>query len=792
MITRSLCTGFAAAALFAAGSNAQIDSFRPLSSYGVPNGIAEIVAASGDGNTLVYTNADGFIGLVDITDPQNPVGLPDIAVSGEPTSVAVIGRWAVATVWVSTPEEGAPPPNTNDPGQLVVIDISVPAAARVIGIVPVGFHPDSVKATLVGDRAVAVIAVENEPIIVENGLVTGDDLPGDPRDVSPPGLIQVVTLRFDRPATSPVVDVPLPQAVLQSAGLLFSDDPQPEFVDIKGTTAVVSLQENNGMAIVDIADPSNPVLRRVFSTGVVAGRRADLTSDEDTRFTETYPDDVDGQKHPISVDGGGRPVTPGVRMPDAIAFSPDGSIIYGADEGELDYTGGRGFSAWTPGGALVWDTGDELEAIAIGVSHYPEGRSDAKGVECEGVTTARFGARDYAFVLSERGSFCAIYDITRPSRPAFTQILPTGISPEGVVAIPSRDLVVTSDEGSGTLTFFVHQQGPYAPSVSKPTLFSIGTVQPWAAISGLTAGREGVLYGVPDNAMPTRIYRIQTGAPLARVVPFLPVRKGLTQANYDGEGIVDDRTIVAPTNAGWWLASEGDASSNPNLLVQVDRFGQVVREIQLPNSIDPAADASLSGAATSPAGGEKIRSNGFEGVAVSTDGRYLYAAIQREFNGEFPGAVKYTRIARYALRQLQGTGAPCNGMRCGGDWDFFYYPLDAAASGNWIGLSEIITIGDDQLLVIERDNAIGTSSVQKKLYAFSLRAMTPDQNGVPDATDTVVKAEAMDVLSAFFPYEKVEGLALTRSGHLWIGLDNDGGEVESRLIDTGRFSNPLN
>ena len=26
---------------------------------------------------------------------------------------------------------------------------------------------------------------------------------------------------------------------------------------------------------------------------------------------------------------------------------------------------------------------------------------------------------------------------------------------------------------------------------------------------------------------------------------------------------------------------------------------------------------------------------------------------------------------------------------------------------------------------------------------------------------------------------------------LWVGLDNDGGEVESRLIDLGRFRNPL-
>ena len=32
----------------------------------------------------------------------------------------------------------------------------------------------------------------------------------------------------------------------------------------------------------------------------------------------------------------------------------------------------------------------------------------------------------------------------------------------------------------------------------------------------------------------------------------------------------------------------------------------------------------------------------------------------------------------------------------------------------------------------------------------------------------------------FAPYEKVEGLAV--SGSLWVALDNDGGEFESRLV----------
>ena len=41
------------------------------------------------------------------------------------------------------------------------------------------------------------------------------------------------------------------------------------------------------------------------------------------------------------------------------------------------------------------------------------------------------------------------------------------------------------------------------------------------------------------------------------------------------------------------------------------------------------------------------------------------------------------------------------------------------------------------------------------------------------------------MLAEFFPYEKIESLAITRRGDLWVGLDNDGGTIESRLVNTG-------
>ncbi len=766
----------------------RIRGFRPVATFGVPDGIAEIVAATGDGRTVLYSNASGQkIGVVDISRKSRPQQVADIAVNGEPTSVAVCGNIAVAAVWVDLPSEGSPPPSFA-PGSLVVIDVQDPQNPSVLGSVDIGFHPDGVQLVERNGQLVAIVAIENQPVVVENGVVTDDEDPGNPNDISPAGLVQVVTLDLANPSNSTVADVLLPVADMTAAGLEYPADPQPEFVAVHENTAAVSLQENNGIAIIDFSSPSNPTLTRVFSTGVVANRAADLTEDDAIALVETYPADVDGVLHEISTDGGGNLVTPGMRCADSIAFHPDGTTIYTMDEGEMNYTGGRGVSAFGVDGAFVWDDAGQLERLAVAFSHYPEGRSENKGIEMEGGTVAAFGRQAFGFFLCERGSFCAIYDVTRADRPRFVQLLPTGISPEGVVAIPQRNLVVTADEVSGTLTIIEAIDEPYEPDEDQPVLFSLR--DSWAAISGLTAAPwGGMLFAVPDNAMPTQIYAIRTGDEYAPVRVLLDVTVDGEQARYDGEGIALDTSILGRGRfiRGFWLCSEGNGRSQPNLLVQTDFRGRVLREIQLPNSIDAGADPSLPGTAQGPAGGMRIRSNGFEGVCLSNDGRYVYAAIQRDFTNEFPTGDRYARIARYDLQQLRGPNPPVSGIRCGGDWEFFYVRLDSNDGDNWAGLSELTMLEDGDMLIIERDKGIGLGSQLKKVYRISIDGLTPDADGVPDASDTVTKTEVRDVLADFFPYEKIEGLAVDRRGDLWVGLDNDGGEVEPRLVNTGRL-----
>ncbi len=703
-----------------------IGSFKPIATFNVPGATsAEIVSATPDGKWLVYSDAIGHkFGLVSIADPASPQQVAAVSVAGDPTSVAVLpnGTHAVGCV---------------QPGRLLLIDL---ATFSVVGERAIGVGPDSVAVTTIDGQVVAVVAIENEGIAAK-------------------GYVEVIRLNLASFSTSPGATVEFADpAELTSAGLMAVDDPQPEFVSIFGTRVAVTLQENNGIAVIDIGDPAAPELEALFPAGVVEGRPADLADDDRISFSSTYPADVLAAVP-----------TAGTRLPDAIAWSMDGQTLFTADEGEEAYEGGRGWSARTARGAFLFDDGGDLEATAVARGHYPDGRSDAKGIEAEGVLVAEFGRREFMFVSSERGAFVAVYRLDRQNRPKFLQLLPTGQAPEGLLAIPSRNLFVTANEGDdedGTISIFKGVPGRWQPSPAQPTIESKGVAAPWGALSGLAASLSNpqVLFAVPDNALPSSIFQIHTGGPEARIHERVSITRLGIQALYDLEGIAVDTSIKRPRrNAGFWLASEGNARTTHNLLIQVDAQGRVLREVTLPADVD--------------APGGRIVSNGFEGVTVSTDGRYLLVSVQRPFVGDqLVGGRAYTRIARYDLELER--------------WDAFFYPLEI--SPGTIGLSEITVVGrsmsgGDIYAVIERDNRLAGRAILKRIYTFVIEDLEPVDIATPVTATTlpgatVAKTLLRDVLPLFTPYEKVEGLALAGGHDLWVVLDNDGGEFESRLV----------
>jgi hypothetical protein len=110
-----------------------------------------------------------------------------------------------------------------------------------------------------------------------------------------------------------------------------------------------------------------------------------------------------------------------------------GDIDGDGDFDELWMLGSRSFSIRTPDGALVYDSGDDMEQItaaslpehhnAAADDNRGDVRSDDRGPEPEHLAIGRVGLRTYAFITSEHIGGVYIYDITDPFNPRFQQYI---------------------------------------------------------------------------------------------------------------------------------------------------------------------------------------------------------------------------------------------------------------------------------------------------------------------------------------------------------------------------------
>ena len=201
-------------------------------------------------------------------------------------------------------------------------------------------------------------------------------------------------------------------------GLLFPEDPEPEFVAInEDNICVVTLQENNAIVLVDLTTAS---VIASFSAGNV----------------ESLPDIDTVEEDIITSDSS---LTQVPREPDGVIWiSPD--LFATADEGDLD-GGSRGWTIYNVDGEIVYTSGSFMELQTKTIGHYPEGRSENKGNEPENIAYGTFDSTPYAFVVSERSSVIFVYDVTDPAAPVYTQVLPAGAAPEGMEKQPLAKLV---------------------------------------------------------------------------------------------------------------------------------------------------------------------------------------------------------------------------------------------------------------------------------------------------------------------------------------------------------------
>ncbi|MEY2960586.1 MAG: hypothetical protein RLZ60_416, partial [Pseudomonadota bacterium] len=609
------------------------------------------------------------------------------------TSVTVVGN--TAYVAVNTSES-----YTNPSGKLVSLNL---ADGSITGECDLGGQPDSTAHTHAGDMV--TVAIENE---------RDEDL-GDGRvGQMPAGYMVTVGLSGDALACDSIVKIDV-------TGLsdIAPEDPEPEFVDVNSLGEIaVTMQENNSIVILN-ADGS---VQNEFSAGSVDLVNIDATDERGTLiFNESQP---------------GR-----LREPDGLQWIDDNHVMI-ANEGDMD-GGSRSVTVFHKDGTLVWESGNAFETPIIQAGHYPDKRSDAKGVEPEGMEVATFGDTTYAFILSERASTISVYDVTDATNPVFKQVLPSGISPEGAIAIPERGLLATANEvdlgadGAARAHVMIYelQDAPAA----YPQLTSEGADEliGWGAISGMVADEDGMIYAVNDSfyGYQPRIFTIDPSQTPARIIAATDVtRAGYPAQKMDMEGITLDG------EGGFWIASEGRTDRLvPHAIYHVKANGQIKEEIALPAEL-LAVEKRF----------------GFEGITLVGD--TLWMAVQREWADDDKGFVK---LVSYNTSTEE--------------WGAVRYPLDAVETG-WIGLSEIQAHGD-YVYLIERDNQIGENAAVKQVTRVALSEMVPAPLGgdLPVVTKEIVYDLIPDLASnGGYVVDKIEGMAIMQDGTTWMSTDNDG------------------
>ncbi|PRD43926.1 alkaline phosphatase [Phyllobacterium phragmitis] len=662
---------------------------------------SEIIAASEDGNTLVYSDSPyGGIGFVDITDPAQPKPGGSIKVDGEPTSVIVVGGKVLAGV--NTSQSKVKPS-----GRLDVIDL---ATRKVEASCDLGGQPDSVAVS--PDKAFLAVAIENE---------RDEDLNDGELPQLPAGDLKIFSLKDGQPDCASMKTV-----ALTGLAEIAPEDPEPEFVSFNGKNEIaVTLQENNHIAIVDAA--SGKLLSH-FSAGSVDLDGIDSKSDGALTFDRSLK---------------------GVRRePDAIKWLDDERLVT-ANEG--DYKGGsRGFTIFARDGKVLYESGPSLERRIVQIGHYPDKRSGKKGAEPEGLETATFGDAKYIFVAAERASVIGVYKDTG-GEPEFVQLLPSGIAPEGLVAVPGRDLLVTANEAdlvedggprSHVMVYRLEDGTPAYPQIVSATKKD-GSPLGWGALSGLVADPKepGKLFAVSDSFYSTAptIFTIDANAQPARITGALVVTRGGQPAQkIDLEGITTDG------KGGFWLANEGNAKKLiPHAILHVDEKGAIKQEIALPEDV--------------LAGQKRF---GLEGITLTGEGddATLWMAVQREWADDPKGTVK---LLAYKPKSKE--------------WTAVRYPLDKTEAG-WVGLSEI-TAHDGQLYIVERDNQIGDKAAIKRLYRVALEGLEPAKLGgeLPVVQKTLAHDFMPDLKSANgYVVDKLEGFAIDSNGKGYAVTDNDG------------------
>ncbi|MCK0191583.1 choice-of-anchor I family protein [Arenibacter sp. F20364] len=452
-------------------------------------GFAEISAFDPKTNKLFVVNpVETEVSVWDITSPSLSVKLTSISLAGTPNSVAVHDGVLAVAVENANKQMNGTIQTYNTESQTLMHTYNVGALPDMVTFSPNGKF--------------IISANEGEP--------------NDDYTVDPEGSVSVVDVQKNEVNT--LFFTNCDAASIGNNFRVFgpnasaAQDIEPEYVAISDDSkyAYVSLQENNGMAVVDLKAMT---ISNVFGLGVkdhsLPENKLDASNEDGIvgNFQNwpvlgffmpdaiTYTE-LNGIGYIISANEGDSRDYDGYSeeervkdlildptvFPNAADLQMDENIgrlktttANGDTDGDGDFDeiyayGARSFSIWSTSGDLVYDSADEIgrKTLEVNPAYFnadegeADGRSDDKGAEPESVTTLKVGESTLLFVGLERSGGVLVYDITNPNSPEYVNWLfdAMDVAPEGLLAVSKEDsptgnaLVVVTNEVSNTIAFY--------------------------------------------------------------------------------------------------------------------------------------------------------------------------------------------------------------------------------------------------------------------------------------------------------------------------------------------------
>ncbi|TWU27908.1 choice-of-anchor I family protein [Novipirellula artificiosorum] len=516
---------------------------------------AEIVSYDPVTQRVFYTNAfDNVIGVLDISDPANPVAAPSINPIGLPANSGGINSVDVSNGLVAA---AVAADDHTENGIVIIYDTDGTFKASV----EVGALPDSLSFS--PDGMTIVVANEGEPGDLEDPNPAVDPMGSisviDLTDLRAGGFVtdfDVTTIDFT--SLDGQEDALRAEGIRIFPGRAASVDLEPEFVTITpdNSMAVVTLQEANAIAMVDLTtktlvgvEPLGTKDHSIPGNGLDASNRDDEINIRPWPVQGLYmPDAITsfeqgGQTYFVTANEGdsrdfdesriGSLTLDPTAFPDAAFLQDnenlgrlkvsniDGDIDGDGDFDELYSYGSRSFTIWNTDGEVVFDSGNQFETItadlipfgfnATNDENEADNRSDDKGPEPEAVTIGQFGDRTLAFIGLERVGGIMIYDVTDPSLSSFVGYL----NNRDFNIEPSDDLAGAGDLGVEDLEYIPSDQSPNGQALIVASNEVSGTVSIFALNEGSRAETQLVVVSAPtaddSTTLPSEIDTVPVG-----------------------------------------------------------------------------------------------------------------------------------------------------------------------------------------------------------------------------------------------------------------------------------------